>query len=1365
VSLSIQEEIKEAIQNTIPERVRPIQERIGALWTAGEGLETTFALRSVERFKDAWNEAEAARAAQDDWTLDELTALDTLIGRAKSKYDEIRQRHEFPVTKQEGEIVFVVLDFVALLQQVPEAQVTYFASEEPKADPKAMLVSEAAKVARRRLVMFWEKKVGEYLDTAQGHLDRHKPRLAEAAVRDCETLPGRYDERLGVSFPSYLETRIGEMQKKIRPELEKLRTAETKLAQARASNAPLEAHQYWTAAKNGYPHVDGLDEVRQQIVTKAWQEVNLTIPDIKTRLEREEWQPAQQKLAYVSQLLTVTGPGEAPEQNELQKKVASLQNVYEQILPVIDLEAGRLHGEEERRHLEMLQQQYQDGFWSFWHGLQTRLRQLQARHSVAAIQKEINDTCNPEATIQALAQLNADVAEMAQNPPAGLSNEDKKALSKFLARLEGWLGFARARDEWRKVKVSRDADDDEELELTDVPDLAVMRQGVEAAQKDSGAARAASNLSLADRLGSLEHNDERANQAMQEARRLLDKNEVSAEQLRRQKTEIERWLRRPTSCRRDLLAIRSQVAQHLSAALRQQIETQLDDAQPWFEDLALEDVTRQRLEYQKVSVLLPDEGDEAFEQEVDTAVAIATAHRTEREARRGMMGWKSVKERWETAREEALPDSDLRDYAHRRSRFAFKQQQMQEARAIASAQPEGAERLLRQLIEDPVLQEDWEVWYEHGKQIFQLARRRLNPNHHLFSEVTPAIEYLGQARTSLNRASATARQQDIPADKVSDHEKLGRLLADLEEWDQLVETLDFAAGTLLADGLVTHEDSHQALARKQEAEGAISQRSEPSRWLKKHWQAVRQAAQERLEEQFREATGDFLRLDSLLALIAFFPNDETIKTRLQDLVLTTISDVQREVANIAGDDAAAKFLERYRRQHDGHVPENRQLAQLQLEETAQAGRKVRTLRLALDMKQLDTVQVSPASLNQEKESLDRWAEALRGLQIALDSAWRIAENGLRQPEQFERAYYILRQNNRGSVDLPQVPENFKNRNHPSYRWCSEAIEELEGRYKAQKVFYQEIVARLDQEKEAAKLALAVRNDDELSAEDMAKVNELPQLLAELQARMAAMREAEPDDPTRLQTKMKYEPTDENQRYYYRGLANIATVIGCKLEQYLTLKRWLEQFSIGEPSPDGRHPAIVDWQGEKPEIFRQRDSGPSGLVEARKRCHAVREGDEAGIYNGLWSMVKARVALSFPALMNYLQQQAVGEDAVAEREPVLYGVCEPLNQRRTELEKRLAQQIAENQATEDNIRWRHDTFNERWQRFINAQQALMKARKPPWRQWLETAAWETFRQAIEAFCQICPAYPGFRQGIQEVAEKTGGLEARCEELPD
>lgn len=1340
--------------NETPPQVQPIKEQIEKLWAAGDQLETTATLQAIERFRDALNKAEAARRERDDWTLEELTALDLLIGQAQSRYDEIRRRHEIPVTKLEGQVVYVILDFATLMEQDPEAQVTYFASEEPTADSKVMPGAEAINVARARLVKFWENKVDEYLETAKIYLDQHEPHQADAAVGKCEKLPGRYDVRLDVPFPAYLVTRIAEVKKKIQPELENLDTAEKKLAQARASDDPLDAHQNWEAAKNVYPHVDGLDKVRWQIVVVAWQEISHTVNAIETHLRKEEWQPAQRELKRANRLLTVAGPGEDPEQNELRKQVASLQNVYDQGAPASW--ANRLHGEDERRHLEMLQRQYQDTYWSGWQGLQARLKRLRARHSVAAVQKEVDEACNPEATVQTLAQLKEDIADLIQNPPSDLSSdEEQKALQKALTRLESWLGFARARDEWNKVKIAEVADDDDP-ELVNVPDLAMMRQGIEAAQRDSGAAHAASNLSLADRLGSLEYNDEGARKAIREARRSLDKNQASVEPLRRQKEEIEQWLRRPTSCRRELLSLHNEVAQRLCAALRRQIEAQLDDARPWFEALEVEAVNRLQQTYEQVAKLLLSGPDETFLKEVSTAVAAAKARRAEREAQRGMIGWEQVKEQWEATRDQTI--GELRDYAHRHARFAFKQQQLREARAIAIAQPEGAERLLRQLIEDPVLQEDWEVWHEHGKQVFQLGRQALNPSHHSLPEGAPALDFLERARSSLNRANATGRQQDIPADKVSTHEALGRLLVDLDEWDQLAETLAFVTEMLLVEGLVTHEDSHQALVRIQEAQEAIPQRSEPSRWLKKHWQKVRQAARERLEEQFQEATDVFIRLDSLLALIALFPDDETVKTRLQDLVLTALNEVQREVADVVDDEAAAKLLERYRRQHNGHVPENQQLAQLQLEETAQVMRKVRALRLALDMKQLDAVQISAASLNQEVEALDRWQEALRKLQIALDTAWRIAENGLRRPEQFQRARYILRQNNSGSVDLPRIPENFKNRNHPSYRWCLESLQELERRHEAQKAFHREIVAGLDQEQEAAKLALAARNGAELSAEEVARIEKLPQLLEELQARMATMCEAEPGDPTRLQMTMSYEAADENQRYY-RGLTNIEAVISRKLDQYTTLKHWVEQFSIGQPSADGRHPGIVDWDHEKSEIFRQRDSGPTGLVEARKRCRAVREGDEAGLYNGLWSLVKARAVFSFPAMMSYLQQQ-MGEVG-AEREPVLYGVCEPLNQQRIELEKVLAQQIAENQAIEDNIRWRHELFNERWQQFINAQQALMTASKLPWRQWIETTEWETFRQAVRAFCEICPAYSGFRQGIQEVTAKTGGLEAGCD----
>lgn len=237
--------------------VDDLRTRVNELWRRSELLEIEGAVsRAIELNREALTSVEAAIASEDRLGLSVLDDLHILRAQAQSRYQDIAFRHEQPTTFASGnDFVRFISELDQRARQNPNTLVTYYGGPSSYFPPRVMKVTEALEYARVMMYSFLEDKCLEYLAIAQTHLDGNRPKEALAVVKRCDSLPGRYDESLGVSLSPLVEHDIKELTHRIERQVESVRRAERKLRLARITNDSVEAKKLLNEAREEYPYL------------------------------------------------------------------------------------------------------------------------------------------------------------------------------------------------------------------------------------------------------------------------------------------------------------------------------------------------------------------------------------------------------------------------------------------------------------------------------------------------------------------------------------------------------------------------------------------------------------------------------------------------------------------------------------------------------------------------------------------------------------------------------------------------------------------------------------------------------------------------------------------------------------------------------------------------------------------------------------------------------------------------------------------------------------------------------------------------------------------------------------------------------
>ena len=1324
------------------------------LWESVVRVEEANPARAIDLCKQALDKLKAALQIGD---LERVETDEAIILRDQfqRRYDDLRNRHEIPTTKQKGEeLVPLILYLAELAGRTPPVKVTYFVSAEPGAQPQEMDVDKALDIARQRLIStVWRETIENYVRQADRYLNAHQPREAIAALLAWEFLPGLNDQRVGVALPDNHNLRIilRNAESRIKPELASLETAEKKANEARLEleSDPAKAYKIWQDAQEAYTYLPGLDQLRKDIITKAGDKAVILLGESEEALQNELWGLCESRLKQIAALVNLG----LSLKREDEGRLSHLREISDRVGPLVSSGGERPKPEEEQTNLERLQADYGD-YWVKWKGLQTRLTELQARGDVKAFQQQVDEHCKADIPLDVIEVLSKRCVEMRSSPPAGISAQDKKLLDQLDRRLKAWVGFARAREELEKASniAAPDTDAGGTGDVMLAPNLKIIKEGITAAKNDPAATQASRQKRLSDRLAQLESNDALAVQAIARIEHLLAPD--SSQALQDSKDAVREtglWLRRPTSYGVRFLELRRDAQSVLFRESERKIAELMSRAE---KDLyaSLDIVAINTLLKECASISLYSEERQSLTDLTQGPLAIANAHAFEEDAKQDILGWDRVKEAWDRAAGLLRTDDPRREFCLRRAKQALKQSVFRQVRHMQNT--EDIERNLRSLCEDAILKDDWEVWLHHSDHCLRAAQtimRALAPDQ----PIAVATGYLSKARESLGRASRIAADGGVPDNKKPGVQKA---LSDLDQWERLNNTrseiqlmLQSSAVRLTAD---TCRDVHRKCA-----ETLRTLRDEPKQLLQTFWAGQCAAARDRLERQIAQAQDVFEKLDALSAISVLFPNDDTAKSKLAGLVMDAIHRVQIEADDKVFDSTARKFLARYARANRGRTPDTQQVVQLQLDEAQQLIGKVHALKAVLStLPAQDKISVSPNALAKEEDELGDWEGQLKDLQKTMDQALALAEDGLSAPQQFEAAKYILRQGGTASPAYLQVPATFKDQAHPSYRWCVSEVGKLERRRKDQENLLHRIQLCIKYEQICKPDELPLRASD---PDEHSLVEELRQKLQytvhrnypieEAFKMMQEMQRREPYDACGLQETMLYYDPEDNQRCH-KPLVAICEVFKRKVAQVQTLRRWLSQFTIGTSPSTDQCPGIVDWDAERLKIVELRDSGPEGLAKAKVQCQIARCGNKSGLFQAegrdLWPLEKARDALSRQNMLSQLTGVRVGDNE--EPSVNLCAVAESIDKEREALLQRLNDKIADCSEIERGIDDRISEYPSKWETFLDAYTRLVNLR----RNFANSREWPDFRQAAAEFCDICPNYGEFQKILDDVNTKTG-----------
>lgn len=1321
----------------------------------------------VEPYQSAAAHVRGLRTSR-DWDDADLVDLSVLEGTAESARQRYLNDHEVPTTRQEGEgLVAQILSFAEQIRKDPTYSVTYFSEALVGAPTERMEVQRAIVIARTLLFNWWLAKIADYLETARQKLDiDHMPRDARGELQKINQLPGRNNPEIGRQLTEENLRGFEAMRARVDENVRALDTAESELRRAigilesTAADA-LEADSHYQLALAAYPFASGLEETRARIVETARREIDPLLDTAGAQLKREAWVQAALALDRVERLLALQPPTVLP---EARARYDTLRAVYENVKP-LTARPRTLSPTEERELLQQISIAYADDYWPGWESLARDLIRLQTLRNLQTLGESVNAACKPGTTVAELEYLAEALADLQKNPPANAPKDKLAELPVMTRRVESWLGYARARDELAKapktgVDTSVMPDD---LELDVVADLQVAAEGLRQASMDRLAKAAADSghPSLTAQLERMKVNDTRAARVLAETNSVLDRGgRLAADDLSQKLEDLKRELGRPNSHRQGLLVAYHELRQRLTALYRDELQKLLaGDRANYYANLSDDDLGARMTQLKQIAADTEPAADN-LAREADMARSMARAQRIEVQVAKGVLTWEDAKEAWKTAREKAELNTEPYNYALHRERQAYK---LAVFKQTANARDETTVKLLQRLTEDEMLSHEWDVWYRYGSNLVTLAQVTIAPNRTYEdndNRLPEAQEWVETARAALRTADAlTEGRRFTQADEIESRDNLTRLITTAEEWDILLRAFDRYRQTL-KDENPRQADFLNMIATHDETDGQLNRPAgkgpDAKRWHNGLWAQVRGVAQVRLETRLKKLPPEDIlgRLNALLSLVILSPDNSGLRDELANQSAQILHALQTLVNETIGDYGGAHFSRRFLASN-GRSPAGREHLDAQLMETRQTIDSLEGYRQTLARIGPTQFPVSDSLLTGMSDRLAGWKTELEAFRNALDEALRVSADGLRDPSQFDKAHRILRVSQNTYLDETQVPPEFINANHPTYRWAVENIGKDFDRRRRQEALRDKIVGLIRSEQSGVALALRARGGEQLSKTEWEQVEGLRDTLKQLRESLREMIAAEDKDATQLQGTLRY-PLPEDREQYYSGAHGIEQIILAKLEQYRVVAAWLAEWA----DPHDNLLNVIDWPKEMKKIATRRNRGPGnmGLNEALRQCREALGGAEGtGRSGDRWALRPAHDALSPLGMV----KSTGGDNPATTGEHLWYGVIEPLNRRRAKLQATLADHIADNERMEANIIWRSNNYQARFDTLVAKKEALLAARKLPWKVWEEMPAFIEFRRAVEEFCVICPDYQAFIEA-QEDARRHTGKEFYCPE---
>lgn len=1313
-----------------------VRNQVLGLAERSASLEETLPDDALVLAKDAATTANAALNSGFEWSDLERDALRLLWGERQRAYDDLRLRHEVPITKSQGEeLVYLIIGWNERAAKDPNQLVTYFMSDEPAATTGVMSVQKALEVARQKLLRgLWRTKVEEYIKASEARLQEHRPREAMAELRRWQELPGLHDERVGVKVPDNLTLRVKQAEDRIRPELQAFEVAEAAVLRARLElqSDAVAAYRSWQAANAAYPHIAGLQPLLLEIQQKSREEAARLLSELRSSLAAEEWGLCEMRFNRLDALLAL----DANLRSELQGQRDRYRSIYDRVEPLLPGKP-RLSFRDELALLRELQAEFPDYWGEGWSQLPSRLAMLEARSNVEDMISEAQALCRSNVALGQLEAVYFECARLLQDPPDGLSQSDERQLAQLVLRLKSWAGYARARDVIEQAEATPSADsEDLALDTMFAPDLSEASQGIADASADLSANQAVAERNLRRRLRRLEQNDVPVRQLLDETPSLLAG--ASAEEARRVLARVNQGLGKPNSYRADLLALRQSAQRRLAEHLTAEVEAVL----------VAERATRfARLDIVRIETYLSElntlpqqvRPPEALLESLNAAQRVVAAYQLHRSATEGHASWEEARMAWDASAQAERRDVELAAFCQSQARQCYREQVVVNARRAGS--PEAAEHILAAVVIDEAFRNDWQLFLLYGRQALLAAQNLLRSQPQVADDPVAAA-YLLRAREALNRSQAAAATVGTnPNAAMEIKATLGAIAA----WETLVRgKARIAEALVVGGGQVRADHCREAVTRYQEVSAALAL-NEVRQLLESFWNFQRNEARLMLDRKLTQATDGFGKVDALLGMTLLFPEDAALITRLVGLVTEALRLTKQEVAEVCFDASAGKFLKRYARQQRGEPPPDRLVAEQQLADMMQVASRVNTMEQVLEIvgQHIGERPDRLGSLETEKTDLADWTAQLTELATAQSQVTQLAAFGMKDPSRFPVARYILWLGAEAPAHQ-RIPPTFRDAGHPTYLWLTGVVNAAEQRRASQERYRTQIEVALKYEQASSLDALPAPP----SPLEQDVVAELRQMLSHpirryplefVLALIEQMIQDQPDDPCGLQNTMQYRDPDDPARVYV-SLQAMQAIIQRKVEQLSVLRKWLGQFSIGSAPISADCPGIVDWPRARRAIADLRDRDPEGLKNALAECKRVEVGNERELYQRVWPLQRARRALSYDSMVTALRS-ITGDTR-------LCSAAAGINLQREGLHHEIVAQIAECKDMAENIRDRIRRWDSSWQDVQKTWNALLSQRRFS----SDSESARSFRLAATEFAKICPNWSEFQNILRQAYHK-------------
>lgn len=796
--------------------------------------------------------------------------------------------------------------------------------------------------------------------------------------------------------------------------------------------------------------------------------------------------------------------------------------------------------------------------------------------------------------------------------------------------------------------------------------------------------------------------------------------------------------------------------------------------------------------------------DEQLIHRAERALLIAKAHRDENQALEGSLPWAQARNQWQKAvayfeQFTNSPDEDferLAAYCQQALKHTQKKELFQEAKGLSD--PRTAAGQYSTLCQNPILRHDWEVWYRYGRHCLETVIAWLKDQIPLSTDLDA---YTIQARDSLRHAQALIKDSSNSTLRVGDINP-GWHVADqlqlLAQWEPVLtaersirqvfrlQDPSLTIGSLMAQSAV------QAYEQGQKATQGAESNHEAAHTLDQLWRHYRTTALAKLWQQVESPQQPqtlFELVDDLSAILILDTSNQNARARLRTVFNQAVDSLAQQAESHVSDDSGLLYKDYYLRTYQKPASDM-EVASGQLILARELESHSHNLEASL-IWLADEVQRSQLKtrLLQIQERLKKWQELLQPLVDKLRLAKELADDGLRAPDQFDEARYILRVEQAHGVHQPI--ETVFTEKHVGVQALREYLNKQHKRRQRQQELANTINALLQREYQLIKLGQR-SSTQSLSDSERQQLKEYPSHLQTTLATLKQMHDEEPGDPCHLQLELEYTPSDMGQSALYRELVTIEQILGMKLEQYNTAKVWLQA-----RDPDGNQ--IIAWQKAIEQIRSLRDYSQTGLRAAQAFAWAVIGSSphtqytatwlEAfnpdlpiaptwrakGIFDGKLSLTAARERLDNTEWQAFLIQNLPLPQSNQRVNPVgqtHYAIVEVINLDRQADLQIVAGRITAIEQEINNIEWRLQHFKRSWAALEHAYFALMSITEFPWwRRWwrstsiLDSPEYAAFLQAKNDFCQICPEYTRFKDILADVTREKGVPPLSCNKSPD